>query len=50
MIKRPGFFHVEERLARLIGFSYQLETFFRTVGFEVFRPDLEKALVYSDGS
>ncbi|CCT58821.1 transposase [Acetobacter pasteurianus 386B] len=28
----------------------QLEAFFRTVDFEVFRPDLEKALAYSDGS
>lgn len=50
MIKRPGFFHVEEWLARLSGFSDQFETFSLTVDFEVFRPDLENALAYSDGS
>ncbi|GAN69845.1 transposase [Acetobacter orleanensis NRIC 0473] len=49
-MKQGGFFDVEERLARLSGLGDQLEAFSRTVDFEVFRPDLEKALAYSDGS
>ncbi|AXY24002.1 hypothetical protein CD178_03258 (plasmid) [Komagataeibacter saccharivorans] len=49
-MKQTGFFDVEERLARLSGLGDQLEAFSRTVDFEVFRPDLEKALAYSDGS
>ena len=44
------FFDVEERLARLSGLGDQLEAFSRTVDFEVFHPDLEKALAYSGGS
>lgn len=50
MMKQPGFFDVEKRLARLSGLGGQLEAFSRTVDFEVFRHDLEKALAYSDGS
>ncbi|MCP1217340.1 transposase, partial [Acetobacter orientalis] len=49
-MKQTGFFDVEERLARLSGLGDQLEAFSRTVDFEAFRPDLEKALAYSDGS
>ncbi|MDR6184082.1 uncharacterized protein YhfF [Asaia bogorensis NBRC 16594] len=49
-MKQSGFFDVDERLARLSGLGDQLEAFSRTVDFEVFRPDLEKALAYSDGS
>jgi hypothetical protein len=49
-MKQAGFFDVEERLARLSGLGDQLEAFSRTVDFEVFRPDLDKALAYSDGS
>ncbi|KGB21943.1 Mobile element protein [Acetobacter tropicalis] len=49
-MNQAGFFDVEERLARLSGVGDQLEAFSRTVGFEVFRPDLEQALAYSDGS
>ncbi|MBS1098680.1 transposase, partial [Gluconobacter sphaericus] len=45
--KQPGFFDVEERLARLSGLGDQLEAFSRTVDFEAFRPDLDKALAYS---
>ncbi|ARW48419.1 hypothetical protein NBRC3280_1603 [Acetobacter pasteurianus NBRC 3280] len=45
-----GFFDVEERLTRLSGLGDQLEAFSQTVDFEVFRPELNKALVYSDGS
>ncbi len=47
---QSGFFDVEERLARLSGLGDQLEAFSRTVDFEVFRPELNKALAYSDGS
>ena len=49
-MKQAGFFDVEERLARLSGLGDQLEAFSRTVDFEAFRPDLGKALAYSDGS
>jgi len=34
----------------LSGSGDQLEAFSRTVDFEVFRPDLETTLAYSDGS
>ena len=47
-MKQAGFFEVEERLARLSGLGDQLEAFSQTVDFEAFRPDLEKALAYSD--
>ncbi|WP_249212885.1 IS5 family transposase [Acetobacter thailandicus] len=50
MMKQSGFFDVKERLARLSGLGDQLEAFSRIVDFETFRPDLEKALAYSDGS
>ena len=49
-MKQAGFFDVEERLSRLSGLDDQLEVFSRTVDFEVFRPDLEQVLAYSDGS
>ncbi|MBS1035265.1 transposase [Gluconobacter cerinus] len=49
-MRQSGFFDVEERLARLSVLGDQLEAFSRTVDFEVFCPDLEKALAYSDGS
>ena len=49
-MKQGGFFDVEERLARLSGLGDQLEAFSQTVNFEVFGPDLEQALAYSDGS
>ena len=45
-MKQPGLFDVEEQLSRL---GDQLEAFSRTVDFEIFRPDLEQALAYSDG-
>lgn len=41
---------VEERLTRLSGIGDQLEAFSQTVDFEVFRPDLNRALAYSGGS
>jgi len=49
-MKQSGFFDVEKRLARLSGLGDQLEAFSRTVDSESCRPDLEKALAYSDGS
>jgi transposase len=49
-MKQPGFFDVEVRLSRLSRLGDQLEAFSRTVNFEVFRPELSKALSYSDGS
>ena len=49
-MKQADCFDVEERLARLSGLGDQLEVFSRTVDFEVFRPDLELALAYSDGN
>lgn len=49
-MKQPGFFDFAERLSRLNGLGDQLEAFSRIVDFETFRPDLKKALVYSDGS
>lgn len=50
MMKQSGLFDVEERLARLSGLGDQLEEFSRTVDFEVFRTELDKALAYADGS
>lgn len=44
------FFEVDERLARLSDLGDQLEAFSRAVDLEAFRPDLERALAYADGS
>jgi len=49
-VDQPGFFDVDERLARLSDLGDQLEALFRAVDFEQFRPDVEKALAYADGS
>ena len=49
-MKRSGFFDVEERFARLSGFGDLLKAFCRAVDFEVFHPDLDKTLSYSEGS
>ena len=46
----PGFFDVDERLKRLSDLGDQLEAFTAAVDFEVFRPELEAALAYSDGA
>jgi len=46
---QPGFFDVDERLARLSDLGDQLEAFSRAVDFEQFRPALEKALAHADG-
>lgn len=45
---QPGLFDVEDRLARLSDLGDQLEAFAMVVDFEIFRPDLEAALGYSD--
>lgn len=50
MAGMPGFFDVDERLQRLSELGDQLEPYARTVDFEAFRPDLEKALAYSTGT
>jgi IS5 family transposase len=46
----PGFFDVDERLQRLTDFGDQLQAFAKVVDFEAFRPELTKALAYSDGA
>lgn len=45
-----GFFNVDDRLKRLSDLGDQLEAFRAAVEFEAFRPDLNAALYYSDGS
>ena len=50
MGQAPGFFDVDERLKRLSDLGDQLEAFTAAVDFEVFRPELETALAYSDGA
>ena len=50
MKKQPGLFDVDERLKRLSDIGDQLEAFSAVVDFEVFRPELEAALRYGDGS
>jgi IS5 family transposase len=47
---QPGFFDVDDRLKRLSDLGDQLEAFRAVVDFETFRPDLNAALSYSDGS
>ena len=41
---------VDDRLKRLSDLGDQLEAFRAAVDFEIFRPDLETALAYSDGA
>lgn len=43
-MKLLGFFAVDERLAPLTELDDQIGAFSRIVGFEVFPPDLDKAL------
>ena len=45
-----GFFDVDERLRRLSDLGDQLLAFTAAVDFEMFRPELTRALAYSDGS
>lgn len=41
---------MNERLRRLSGIGDQLEAFRRLVEFAMFRPELDAALAYADGS
>ena len=50
MTRQPGLFDVDERLRRLSDIGDQLEAFAAVVDFEMFRPELEAALRYSDGA
>ena len=50
MAQQPGLFDVDERLRRLSDIGDQLEAFSRVVDFEMFRPELDAALRYGDGS
>jgi transposase len=50
MTRQPGLFDVDERLKRLSDIGDQLEAFSRVVDFEMFRPELNAALRYGDGS
>src|SRR5262245_56195086 len=45
-----GFFDVDERLKRLSDLGDELETYAGTVDFEIFRPELDRALAYSNGA
>jgi transposase len=47
---QPGFFDVDDRLKRLSDLGDQLEAFRVAVDFGTFRPELNAALSYSDGS
>jgi IS5 family transposase len=47
---QPGFFDVDDRLKRLSDLGDQLEAFRTVVDFEMFRPELNAALAYSNGS
>jgi IS5 family transposase len=50
-MRRPaGFFDVDDRLKRLSDLGDQLEAFEAAVEFEAFRPELNAALTYSDGT
>ena len=47
---QPGFFDIDERLKRLSDLGDQLLAFARVVDFEIFRPELLRALAYSEGA
>src|SRR3984893_6807856 len=50
MRSQPGFFDVDDRLKRLSDLGDQLEAFRSAVDFEMFLPELNAALAYSDGA
>jgi IS5 family transposase len=50
MSRQAGFFEVDDRLSRLTALGDQLLSFAGAVDFEVFRPELARALAYSDGA
>ena len=45
---QPGFFDIDDRLKRLSDLGDQLETFRSAADFELFRPELNAALSYTD--
>ncbi len=45
----PGLFDIDERLKRLSDLGDQLLAFAKVVDFEIFRPELLRALTYSEG-
>jgi transposase, IS5 family len=47
---QAGFFDVDDRLKRLSDLGDQLEAFRSAVDFELFRPELNAALAYSEGA
>ena len=47
---QPGFFDVDERLKQLSDKGDALERLSRIVDFELFRPDLTRAVPRSDGA
>ena len=50
MSGQAGLFDVDDRLKRLSDLGDQLEAFAGAVDFEVFRPELDRVLAYSDGA
>jgi hypothetical protein len=50
MRRHAGFFDVDDRSKRLSDLGDQLEAFEAAVEFEAFRPELNAALTYSDGT
>ena len=50
MVGQPGFFDFDDRLRRLSDLGDQLEAFAAAVDFELFRPVLDAALAYADGT
>jgi transposase, IS5 family len=50
MAGQPGFFDVDERLKELSAKGDALERLSAVVAFDLFRPDLERAVVRSDRS
>ena len=50
MARQPGFFDLDDRMKRLSDLGDRLEAFSEAVDFEMFRPELETALNYSDGA
>ena len=44
MVAQPGFFDLEDRLARLSAKGDELERLSAVVDFELFRPELERAV------
>ena len=50
MRRQAGFFDVDDRLKRLSDLGDQLEAFEAAVEFEAFRPELNAALAYSNGT